>query len=158
VILFYQPTAFKSVVAIQHAKKKNLSTEFRTILGRFNAARTFSSTKETTSQPANSANSKSPSLDDRLRQSNLTRMLVDRKWTLVNRSTDEQWFFEFRIVGPVSYAQGRCTGKRGTRTHVWRQWVIRGGVLVVDNYAKYVYEESSRQWKQADGKDTSYIR
>ena len=158
VILFYQPTAFESVVAIQHAKKKNLSTEFRTILGRFNAARTFASTKKTTSRPANPANSKSPSLDDRLRQSNLTHMLVDRKWTLVDRSTDEQWFFEFRIVGPVSYAQGRCTGKRGTRTHSWRQWAIRGGVLIVDNYAKYVYEESSRQWKQADGKDTSYIR
>lgn len=158
VILLYQPTAFKSVVAMQHAKKKNLSTEFRAILGRFNAARTFTATKKTTAQHANTGNSKSPSLDDRLKLSNLTRMLIDRKWTLVDRSTDQQWFFEFRIVGPVSYAQGRCTGKRGTRTHSSRQWSIRGGILILDNTAKYVYEESSRQWKQADGKDTSYIR
>ncbi|MFP6894454.1 MAG: hypothetical protein VCA18_11925, partial [Opitutales bacterium] len=140
------------------AKKKNSSTEFRGILGRFIAARTFASTKKTTGRHANTGNSKSPSLDDRLKLSNLTRALIDRKWTLVDRVTDEQWFFEFRIVGAVSYAQGRCTGKRGTRTHSWRQWAIRGGVLIIDNYAKYVYEESSRQWKQADGKDTSYIR
>ena len=158
VILLYQPTAFKSVVAMQNAKKKNLSTEFRTILGRFNAARTFAATKKTTVQHTNTGNSKSPSLDDRLKLSNLTRMLIDRKWTLVDRSTDQQWFFEFRIVGPVSYAQGRCTGKRGTRTHSSRQWTIRDGILILDNTSKYIYEESSRQWKQADGKDTSYIR
>jgi hypothetical protein len=158
VILLYQPTSFKSVVAMQNAKKKNSSTEFRGILGRFNAARTFAATKKTTTPPVNPANSKSPSLDDRLKLSNLTRALIDRKWTLVDRSTDEQWFFEFRIVGAVSQAQGRCTGKRGTRTHSWRQWAIRGGVLIIDNYAKYVYKESSRQWKQADGKNTSYIR
>jgi hypothetical protein len=158
VILLYQPTSFKSVVAMQNAKKKNSSTEFRAILGRFNAARIFAATKKTTTHHATTGNSKSPSLDDRLKLSNLTRMLIDRKWTLVDRSTDQQWFFDFRIVGPVSYAQGRCTGKRGTRTHSWRQWAIRGGVLIIDNSAKYVYEEASRQWKQAEGKNTSYIR
>ncbi|MDA9962762.1 hypothetical protein N9D63_07735 [Opitutales bacterium] len=158
VILLYQPTSFKSVVAMQNAKKKNLSTEFRTILGRFNAARTFAATKKTTAQHANTGNPKSPSLDERLKLSQLTRVLIDRKWTLVDRATDEQWFFEFRIVGAVSQAQGRCTGKRGARKHSWRQWAIRDGILIVDNTAKYVYEESSRQWKQADGKDTSYIR
>ena len=158
VILLYQPTSFKSVVAMQNAKKKNLSTEFRSILGRFNAARTFAAEKKTPTSPTSPVSSKSPSLDDRLKTSKLTRVLIDRKWTLVNRSTNEQWFFEFRIVGAVSQGQGRCTGKRGTRTHSWRQWAIRDGVLIIDNYAKYVYDESIRHWKQADGKNTNFIR
>tara|TARA_B100001094_G_scaffold45948_1_gene41004 strand:- start:825 stop:2150 length:1326 start_codon:yes stop_codon:yes gene_type:complete len=158
VILLQQPTSFKSVVAMQNAKKKNLSTEFRTILGRFNSARTLASTKKTTIPHPSTGSSKSLSLDDRLKLSNLTRMLIDRKWTLVDLSTDQQWFFEFRIVGPISYAQGRCTGKRGTRTHSSRQWAIRDGILILENAAKYVYEESSRQWKQANGKNLSYIR
>ena len=163
VILLYQPTSFKSVVAMQNAKKKNLSTEFRGILGRFNAARTFAAkTSEPPStgkhHPAGVPVSSTASLDARLKNSNFARLLIDRKWTLVDRSSDQQWFFEFRIVGPFSQAQGRCTGKRGTRTHSWRQWTIRDGILIIDNYAKYVYEESSRQWKQADGKDNSFIR
>ena len=61
------------------------------------------------------------------------------------------------VVEAVIEAAG-CTGKRGTRTHSWRQWAIRDGILIIDNYAKYVYEESSRQWNQADGKDNSFIR
>jgi hypothetical protein len=158
VILLYQPTSFKSVVAMQKAKKKNLSTEFRTILRRFNAARTFAATNKTTTPQGSVGHSQSPSLDDRLRLTNLTRMLIDRKWTLVDRSTEQQWFFEFRIVGPISHAEGRCTGKRGTLTHGSRQWAIRDGTLILDNTAKYVYENSSMQWKQADGKNTSYIR
>jgi len=158
VILLYQPTAFKSVVAMQNAKKKNLSIEFRGILGRFNAARTFAATKKQKNQQPNAVSPKPPSLNDRFKASQLTRTLIDRKWTLIDRTADEQWFFEFRIVGTVSQAKGRCTGKRGTRTHSWRQWAIRDGFLIIDNYAKYVYEESSRQWKQADGKDNSLIR
>ena len=162
-ILLYQPTSFKSVVAMQNAKKKNLSTEFRGILGRFNAARTFAAKNSAqastgTHPPTDGGTSSTASLDARLKNSNFARMLIDRKWTLVDRSNDQQWFFEFRIVGAMSQAQGRCTGKRGARTHSWRQWAIRGGVLILDNYAKYVYEESSRQWKQADGKDNSFIR
>ena len=164
VILLYQPTAFKSVVAMQTAKKKKLSTEFLGILGRFNSARTAAVAKAISvrsieeGRPVGSGISATASLDARLKNSNFARMLIDRKWTLVDRSTDQQWFFEFRNVGPISHAQGRCTGKRGTRTHSTRQWSIRDGILILDNTAKYVYEESSRQWKQADGKDTSYIR
>jgi hypothetical protein len=163
VILLYQPTSFKSVVAMQNAKKKNLPTEFRGILGRFNAARTFAAKNSMAPSagkhpPTGGGISSTASLDARLKNSNFARMLISRKWTLVDLSNDQQWFFEFRIVGAVSQAQGRCTGKRGARTHSWRQWTIRDGILIVDNYAKYVYEESSRQWKQADGKDNSFIR
>ena len=156
IILLYQPTAFKSVVAMQNAKKKNLSTEFRTVLARFNSARKSVAAETVTTRPP--TGTKPISLDDRLKTSKLTRTLIDRKWTLVDRSTGEQWFFEFRIVGAVSQGQGSCTGKRGARRHSWRQWAIRDGVLVIDNYAKYVYEESSRQWNQADGKNNSFIR
>ena len=159
VILQYNPTAFKSVVAMQNAKKANLPTDFRTILARFNQSRRVVVAPTRPNPGAGpTAPPTSASLDARLKNAQMVNLLTGRRWTLYDKSKGEQWFFEFRAVGPPSNAQGKCTGRRGVSTHSWRQWVIRNGVLVVDGYAKYVFDKLTKQWKQADGGSATLIQ
>ena len=156
-ILLYNPTSFKSVVAIQNAKKGNLPTDFRNALARFNQSRAMAVRGASSPNLARPTNPTSLSLDARLRNSKMVSLLTGRKWTLYERSGGEQWFFEFSTIGPVSNAQGRCLGKRGVKLHHWRQWMIRNGVLVIDGRAKYVFDNVTMQWKQSDG-GTSFLR
>ncbi len=157
VILLYNPTSFKSVVAIQNAKKGNLPTDFRNALARFNQSRAMAVRGASSPNLERPTNPPSLSLDARLRNSEMVSLLTGRKWTLYERSGGEQWFFEFSTIGPVSNAQGRCLGKRGVKLHHWRQWMIRNGVLVIDGRAKYVFDNVTMQWKQSDG-GTSFLR
>ncbi|MFP6886361.1 MAG: hypothetical protein VB997_02320, partial [Opitutales bacterium] len=102
VILQHNPTAFKSVVAMQNAKKVKLPTDFKNVLARFNQART----KPVPGNGRLTPPTTSLSLDARLKNSKMVNLLTSRTWSLYSKSTGEQWFFEFRPVGPISYAQG----------------------------------------------------
>ena len=148
--------AFKSVVAMQNAKKAKLPTDFKNVLARFNQARAKAPQKPV---PGNGRLAPPTlSLDARLKNSKMVNLLTGRTWSLYSKTTGEQWFFEFRSVGPISYAQGKCTGKRGNKIHNWKQWIIRDAVLVIEGSARYVFDNVTQQWKQSDGGGDTVIR
>jgi hypothetical protein len=99
-----------------------------------------------------------PNLNDRLKNAQLRDTLVKRKWTLHNLQTKQEWFFEFRPIGKATDSRGTCKGRRGGFIHNWKKWEIRNSILTIDGYQQFKYDDRFRQWIQANGQKTMYLR
>ena len=89
----------------------------------------------------------------------LSNLLVGKQWNLVSKHTNETWFFRFRRTTISRFSpEGKCKGTRGNKLHTWNSWKIKDGILVIDGYAKYLYDKQTKNWKQADGKKDSILR
>jgi hypothetical protein len=152
-ILILKPDRFDSVVFLQKAKEFGRQTSFERIAIEYGQARKdqqkiFPKMPKTEPVPI------SMILD-----ASLSNLLVGKQWNLVSKHTNETWFFRFRRTTISRFSpEGKCKGTRGNKLHTWNSWKIKDGILVIDGYAKYLYDKQSKNWKQADGKKDSILR
>ena len=152
-ILILKPDRFDSVVFLQKAKELGRVTSFERIAIEYEQARRdqqriFPDKPETKPVPTSE-----------LLDASLSNLLVGKQWKLVSKHTNETWFFRFRrTTSSVFSPEGKCEGARGNKLHTWKSWKIKNGTLVIDDYAKYLYDKKAKNWKQADGKKDSVLR
>ena len=152
-ILILKPDRFDSVVFLQKAKEFGRQTSFERIAIEYEQARKDQQ-KILPEMPKTK-----PVPTSKLLDASLSNLLVEKQWKLVSKHTNETWFFRFRrTTTSIFNPDGKCQGSRGNKLHTWRSWEIKDGTLVIDGYAKYLYEHQSKSWKQADGKKDSILR
>ena len=146
-----EPNRFSSIVFLQKTKEQGIKTDFESIALEYEQF-----LKSRTKVPTLSA---SPHSEREKLDAKLGNLLVGRKWRLTNWQTKQTWFFNFRKTSKSFFKpQGKCEGKHGNNMHTWSSWKIKGGVLVIDGYAKYAYDSVSQEWRQANGKKDSFLR
>jgi hypothetical protein len=144
-----EPNRFASIVFLQKTKEQGIKTDFESIALEYEQF-LKSRTKAPTTSP-------SPHPEREKLDAKLGNLLVGKIWKL--RHTKQTWFFNFRKTSNSFFKpQGKCEGKRGNNLHTWRTWEIKGGVLVIDGYAKYAYDSASKEWRQANGKKDNFLR
>ena len=152
-ILILKPDRFDSVVFLQKAKELGRSTSFERIAMGYEQARRDQQ-KIFPERPKTKPVSTRKVLD-----ASLSNLLVGKQWNLVSKQTNETWFFRFRrTTSSIFSPEGKCEGTRGNKLHTWNSWKIKDGTLIIDGYAKYLYDQQAKNWKQADGKKDSILR
>jgi len=152
-ILILKPDRFDSVVFLQKAKELGRSTSFERIAMGYEQARRDQQ-KIFPEKPKTKPVSTRKVLD-----ASLSNLLVGKQWNLVSKQTNETWFFRFRrTTSSIFSPEGKCEGSRGNKLHTWNSWKIKDGTLIIDGYAKYLYDQQAKNWKQADGKKDSILR
>ena len=145
-----EPNRFASIVFLQKTKEQGIKTDFESIALEYEQ---FLKAEKGPPPPP------PPPPEVEKPDAKLGNLLVGKKWTLTNWHTKETWFFNFRKTSNSFFKpQGKCEGKRGNNLHTWSSWKIKGGVLVIDGYARYAYDSVSKEWKQANGKKDSFLR
>ena len=152
-ILILKPDRFDSVVFLQKAKELGRSTSFERIAMGYEQARRDQQ-KIFPEKPKTKPVSTRKVLD-----ASLSNLLVGKQWNLVSKQTNETWFFRFRrTTSSIFSPEGKCEGSRGNKLHTWNSWKIKDGTLIIDGYARYLYDQQAKNWKQADGKKDSILR
>jgi hypothetical protein len=152
-ILILKPDRFDSVVFLQKAKELGRSTNFERIAMGYEQARRDQQ-RIFPEKPKTKPVSTRKVLD-----ASLSNLLVGKQWNLVSKQTNETWFFRFRrTTSSIFSPEGKCEGTRGNKLHTWNSWKIKDGILIIDGYAKYLYDQQAKNWKQADGKKDSILR
>lgn len=152
-ILILKPDRFDSVVFLQKAKELGRATSFERIAFgyeqvRRDQQRIFPKMPKTPPVPTS-----------KVLDASLSNLLVGKRWNLVSKQTNETWFFIFRrTTSSIFSPKGKCEGTRGSKLHTWNSWKIKNGTLIIDGYAKYLYDKQAKNWKQADGKKDSILR
>ena len=146
-----EPDRFSSIVFLQKTKEQGIKIDFESIALEYEQF-LKGRVRAITPSPA-------PLPEGKKLDAKLGNLLVGRKWTLTNWHTKETWFFNFRKTSKSFFKpQGKCEGKRGNNMHTWSSWKIKGGVLIIDGYARYAYDSVSQEWRQANGKKDSFLR
>ena len=154
-ILILKPDRFDSVVFLQKAKELGRATSFERIAIGYEQARR----DQQKILPKIEMPEAKPVPTSELLDASLSNLLVGKQWKLVSKHTNETWFFRFRrTTSSVFSPEGKCEGARGNKLHTWNSWKIKNATLVIDGYAKYLYDQKAKNWKQADGKQDSVLR
>ena len=154
--LVKDPTDRSATVALQKAKVEGKDTEFQALVDSLKQ-QTYAASSMTSPGGAG-ASKPPPTLDQRLKNSQLKDTLVSRKWVLTSLKTREDWFFDFHHTGSRTEAGGTCHGRRGQRIHSWKSWTIDNSILIIDDYMKFKYDARLRQWVLADGRKGMFLR
>ena len=154
-ILILKPDRFDSVVFLQKAKGLGRATSFERIAIEYEQARR----DQQKILPKVEIPEAKPVPTSELLDASLSNLLVGKQWKLVSKHTNETWFFRFRrTTSSIFSPEGKCEGSRGNKLHTWNSWKIKDGTLIIDGYAKYLYDQKAKNWKQADGKKDSVLR
>ena len=153
-ILILRPDRFDSVVFLQKAKELGRVISFERIAIEYEQARR----DQQRIFPDKPKPKPKPVPTSELLDASLSNLLVGKQWKLVSKHTNETWFFRFRrTTSSVFNPEGKCEGSQGNKLHTWNSWKIKNGTLVIDGYAKYLYDQKAKNWKQADGKKDSVL-
>ena len=146
-----QPDAFSSIVFLEKAKGKGIKTDFESIALEYEQ---FLKSRKAVPTPSSSSVP-----EGEIRNATLCNLLVAKTWRLTNWQTKQTWFVTFRRTSKSTFnPHGTCEGKRGNKLHTWSSWKIKGGVLIIDGYARYAYDSVSKEWRQANGKKDGFLR